>query len=324
MKNIYLTPTCLALVALLAACGSTPKSTSLLDQAHSDYRIAQNNPNVAMYAPLELKQAGDTLAQADAQAAKRAGDDKIDQLAYLARQKIALTEEVAKQKVAEAEVRNASQQRDQVRLDQRTNEANAANIRADQSKQAALLATNDAARAQQDAVQAKQQTQVAQVEAASAQVDAANAQRMAQESQLRATQLEIQLTELAAKKTERGMVITLGDVLFATDVSRLTSAGVATVQKLAKILELNPQRTVSIEGFTDSTGTTQHNQQLSERRAMAVQSALHELGIGRDRVFVHGYGESYPVDSNDSAQSRQMNRRVEIILSDDTGRVLAR
>ena len=310
MKHLYLTPVVLALATLLAACGSSPKSTSLLEQAHSDYRIAQSNPNVGRYAPLELKQAGDALAQADVLATERASSEKIDQLAYLARQKIALTEEVAKQKMAEADVRNAGQERNQVRLDQRTNEANAANIRAEQARQVALLAINDAAQSQADTDRARQQTQAAQM-------DAANAQQ-------RATQLEAQLGELSAKKTARGMVITLGDVLFGTDLSRLTSDGEASAKKLAKILELNPQRTVLIEGFADSTGTAEYNQQLSVRRAMAVQTALQTLGVGRERVVIRGYGESYPVAANDSAQNRQMNRRVEIVLSDEAGRTIAR
>ena len=310
MKHLYLTPVVLALATLLAACGSSPKSTSLLEQAHSDYRIAQSNPNVGRYAPLELKQAGDALAQADALATEHASSEKIDQLAYLARQKIALTEEVAKQKMAETDVRNAGQERNQVRLDQRTNEANAANIRAEQARQVALLAINDAAQSQADTDRARQQTQAAQM-------DAANAQQ-------RATQLEAQLGELSAKKTARGMVITLGDVLFGTDLSRLTSDGEASAKKLARILELNPQRTVLIEGFADSTGTAEYNQQLSVRRAMAVQTALQTLGVGRERVVIRGYGESYPVAANDSAQNRQMNRRVEIVLSDEAGRTIAR
>ena len=250
------------------------------------------------------------MAQADALATERASSEKIDQLAYLARQKIALTEEVAKQKMAETDVRNAGQERNQVRLDQRTNEANAANIRAEQARQVALLAINDAAQSQADTDRARQQTQAAQM-------DAANAQQ-------RATQLEAQLGELSAKKTARGMVITLGDVLFGTDLSRLTSDGEASAKKLAKILELNPQRTVLIEGFADSTGTAEYNQQLSVRRAMAVQTALQTLGVGRERVVIRGYGESYPVAANDSAQNRQMNRRVEIVLSDEAGRTIAR
>lgn len=317
MKKTYLTPSVLAIAVLLSACTTTPRSTALLELAHSDYRVAQSNPDVAKYAVLELKQASDAMAQADAQAAERANTQSIDQLAYVARQKIALSEEVAKQKKAEAEVRNANQARDQVRLDQRTNEANAANIRADQASQAALLSADSAARAQAATERARQENQLAKQEAA-------NSQRAAQEAQQRSAELEAQLSALAAKKTERGMVITLGDVLFGTDLSHLTRAGEESAQKLAKILELNPQRTVLIEGFADSTGATQYNQQLSERRALAVQNALQALGVGRERVVVRGYGEAYPVAANDSAEHRQLNRRVEIILSDETGRIIAR
>lgn len=310
MKKIYLTPTVLAVAALLAACGSTPKSTSLLEQTRSDYVVAQSNPNVVNYAPLEMKQASDAMALANTQANKRGSDESIDKLAYLAKQKIALTQEVTKQKVAEADVKNSAKKRDQILLDQRTNEANAAQIRADKSKQEALMAQNDAARAQQ-------QTQIARV-------DAANAMLVAQDIQMRNAQLEAQLADLAAKKTERGIIITLGDVLFGTDLSRLNTNGMATAQKLATILQNNPQRRVLVEGFADSTGTAEYNQTLSERRAGAVQSALLDMGIARERIAIRGYGETYPVAANDSAANRQLNRRVEIVLSDDTGKVIAR
>ena len=324
MKNKYLTPLFLAVAALLAACGSTPKTTVLLNEIHGEYQVAQNNPNVATHAPLEMKQAGDAVAQADAVANDRGSDEKIDKLAYLARQKIALTQEVTKKKMAEAEVANAGKVRNQLLLDQRTNEANAAKISAEKSKQAAALAQNDAAQAQSSALLAQQQSAQAQQQTQLAKDDAVNAQRMAQDAQMRTAQLEAQLADLAAKKTERGMVITLGDVLFGTDLARLNNDGITTAQKLAKILQLNPQRNVLVEGFTDSTGTAAHNQELSERRAGAVRTALADMGIGRDRVVVRGYGESYPVAANDTAENRQLNRRVEIVLSDDGGQVKAR
>ncbi len=303
MKNNYLTPIVLAVVALLGACSSTPKATSLLDQTRVEYRMAQASPAVATYAPLEMKKASDAMAKAEASAADRDSNADIDKLAYLARQQIALTQEVTKRKVAEAEVANAGQQRDQLMLDQRTNEANAAQIRANRANQAAVVAQNDAA-------QAKQQTLLAQD-------DAANAQ-------MRNAQLEAQLADLAAKKTERGMVITMGDVLFGTDLSRLNSEGMATAQKLANVLQANPQRNVLVEGFADSTGAAGYNQALSERRASAVQIALQQFGIAPGRVAMRGYGESYPVAANDTAPNRQLNRRVEIVLSDDNGRVMAR
>ncbi len=324
MKKTYLTPIVLAVVALLSACGSTPKATVLLNEIQGEYRMAQNNPNVTTYASLEMKQAGEAMAQADAAANNRDSDEKIDKLAYLARQKIALAQEVTKTKIAQAEVANAGKERDQVRLDMRTNEANAANIKTDQAKQAAVLAQNDAARAQQQTQVAQVDAAKAQLDAAKAQADAANSQRATQEAQTRNAQLEAQLADLAAKKTDRGMVITLGDVLFGTDLSRLTSDGVITVQKLAKVMELNPQRHVLIEGFADSTGAAPYNQLLSERRANAVQQSLLDMGVARDRVATRGFGENYPVAANDTAPNRQMNRRVEIVLSDDTGKIMAR
>jgi len=310
MKNFYLTPVLVAVLALVSACGSVPNTTSLLDQTRSDYRLAQGNPNVVNYAPLELKQASDAMAQAEAAANDNDSAEKIDKLAYLAKQKIAVSQEVAKQKAAEAEVASSGKKRDQMRLDQRTNEANAATLSAEKARQDALLAQGKTAQAQRD-------TQMAQV-------DAANAQRQAQEAQARAAQLEAQLNDLAAQKTARGLVITLGDVLFGTDLSGLTPNGLNTVQKLANVLQQNPKLTVLVEGFADSTGAADYNQALSERRAGAVQTALQGFGIARERVAMRGYGEAYPVAANDSAGNRQLNRRVEIVLSDDSGKVMAR
>ena len=113
-------------------------------------------------------------------------------------------------------------------------------------------------------------------------------------------------------------------MLFATDVARLNANGLVMAQRLATVLQQNPQRTVLIEGFTDSTGKTQYNQELSERRAMAVGEALLAQGVARERIRQRGYGESYPVAANDTAQNRQLNRRVEIVLSDDRGVIPAR
>lgn len=135
---------------------------------------------------------------------------------------------------------------------------------------------------------------------------------------------EMQLKELNAIKTERGLVITLGDVLFRTNQAQLESGGMRTVQKLANFLRQYSQRKVLIEGHTDSIGSDSYNQELSERRANAVRVALIDSGISSDRIASHGYGKAYPVASNDSADSRQLNRRVEIVLSDDNGNITAR
>jgi outer membrane protein OmpA-like peptidoglycan-associated protein len=97
-----------------------------------------------------------------------------------------------------------------------------------------------------------------------------------------------------------------------------------TAQKLADVMQKNPQRNVLVEGFTDNTGSSQHNQDLSERRAFAVRTALQSMGVGANRVATRGYGPAYPVASNTTLGDRQLNRRVEIVLSDENGKTVQR
>lgn len=296
MKKSQFMPAALVLAMLASACSTTPSTTSLLDQTRSDYASAQRNPIVTTYAQVELKDAGEALDRANAAANRDENAERIDKLAYLAKQKIALAQEAAKQKSAEADIANASKQRDQIRLAQRTNEADQAKINAAQSQLVAQAALGEAA----------------------------DAQSKTREAQMHAAQLEAQLADLAARQTDRGIIITLGDVLFGTDLARLNPDGQRTAQKLADVLKQNPQRTVLVEGFTDSTGSVPHNQELSERRATAVRSTLEEMGVAADRIAIHGYGQTYPAAANDTAANRQLNRRVEIVLSDDSGTIKQR
>ncbi len=295
---------------VLSACSTVPKTTSLLDQTRMDYQAAQNNPNVQTLAPLEMRQADVAMNDANNAAKDNESSEKIDRLAYLAKQKIGIAQELAKQKQAEAAVADAAKARDQIRLEQRTNEADKAKMQADQAK------------AQAD--QARLAAQVAQGEASEAQRKAQEEQAKALEMQSRNAALESQLADLQAKTTVRGIVITLGDVLFGVDQSKLNPDGMRTVQKLATVLQNNMQRTVLVEGHTDNTGSHAHNQDLSERRANAVRSALVLMGVSRDRIETKGYGETFPIAENNTAQNRQFNRRVEIILSDANGKILPR
>jgi outer membrane protein OmpA-like peptidoglycan-associated protein len=296
MKPSFLKSAVFASVVLLAACSTTPITTSMLDQARGDFVAANNNPAISSYAPLEFKQASDALDQANRAAARREDLATIDRLAYLAKQRIATANEVARTKAAEAQVTNAGRERDQVRLEARTAEAE---------------------RARRDATTAQAQAANAQQQAASAQQQAMDAQEQTRQLQARAAQLEVILVELQAKKTDRGMVITIGDVLFATNQAELTAGGMSTLRKLADVMAQNPGRTVLVEGFTDSTGSSAHNQELSQRRANTVAMALSSMGVPRERVAMRAYGEAFPVAPNDSATNRQLNRRVEIVLSNE-------
>lgn len=133
--------------------------------------------------------------------------------------------------------------------------------------------------------------------------------------------LEEQIVNLATAQTDRGLVMTLGDVLFDAGEARLKTSANRTVLKLVQFLQLNPRRTVRIEGYSDSSGKREENLALSRARAQTVADALIDLGVDAKRIEVQGFGESFPVAENASAKGRAQNRRVEILFSDEQGRL---
>lgn len=152
----------------------------------------------------------------------------------------------------------------------------------------------------------------------------ASAQRTEARLEARDAQIRKLQEDMQAKQTERGTLVTFGDVLFDLDKAELKPAGMRGIQKLAEFLNENPERKVVVEGYTDSTGSDSYNQQLSERRAQSVRRALTHAGVDPQRIQAVGYGEQYPVASNDSPSSRAMNRRVEVTISNDSQRVAPR
>ncbi len=135
----------------------------------------------------------------------------------------------------------------------------------------------------------------------------------------RAQELEQQVSDLQTEETERGVVLTLGSVLFETDKATLQTGAQRTVQKVAEFLNQYPQRKILVEGFTDSRGNDDYNRKLSEERAQTVRDLLVSNGVDARRIDVHGYGEEYPVASNDNSAGRQQNRRVEVVVSKQNG-----
>jgi outer membrane protein OmpA-like peptidoglycan-associated protein len=122
---------------------------------------------------------------------------------------------------------------------------------------------------------------------------------------------------LNAKQTDRGTVVTFGDVLFDLNKADLKSGGLTNVSQLAAFLQQNPDRKLIVEGYTDSTGSDSYNVSLSERRASSVRMALVRMGVDPARIVSQGYGKEYPVADNTSASGRAMNRRVEVTISND-------
>jgi outer membrane protein OmpA-like peptidoglycan-associated protein len=175
-----------------------------------------------------------------------------------------------------------------------------------------------------DAQAAQRSAEGAQRQAMASQEAARASQMQTTEAQARNRALEAQVRELNAQPSDRGLVVTLGDVLFDTGRAQLRSGGERNVEKLVAFLKEYPDRKAMVEGFTDSVGSEGMNQALSERRAGAVRAAMVSQGIAADRIAMRGYGEAYPVAGNDNAGGRAQNRRVEIVLSDDSGRIAPR
>jgi outer membrane protein OmpA-like peptidoglycan-associated protein len=132
-------------------------------------------------------------------------------------------------------------------------------------------------------------------------------------------ELQRQIEDLQARVTQRGLVITLGDGLFASGKGDLKASAMGHLLKLIAFLDDHPARTVAIEGHTDSLGGCGYNHSLSQRRADAVMSFLIARGVGAPRVSALGKGESDPVASNQSADGRAANRRVEVIIDTPPG-----
>jgi outer membrane protein OmpA-like peptidoglycan-associated protein len=225
------------------------------------------------------------LVNAEGAAKEHGPRDKVTaHYAYLATQVARTAEQRASEQTAIAQVKSGETERQKILIAARESEANRALSQARDAQAAAEQARNEALNAQSQAAQAQ-----------------AENQRL--------------MGELQAAQTNRGIVLTLGDVLFDTGQAQLKAGAARPIEQIAAFLEENPERSVQVEGFTDSQGTNEYNQELSQRRADAVAQAIVQRGIDAQRVRALGYGEEFPKASNESAGSRQLNRRVEIIVS---------
>ena len=293
-------------MALLAAC-ATPavKQDSTVGLRDRLSRL-QADPELSSRAPVAIKDAESALAEAErperdsALAAHRyfMADRQIDKADAMAHERLAVDQ---RKQLGEA--------REAMRLQARTQEADAANARA-------RVAQADAQDQRREAADANDRTAVALASADDQRVAATAARAANAEAQAGAVELQRQIDALNARATDRGLVITLGDVMFDSGAATLRSSGDSHLDRLAGFLNRYPLRTARIEGYTDSVGTDDYNLALSQRRADAVKSYLVNKGVAAERVTTDGKGKSAPVASNQSSAGRQQNRRVEVILAD--------
>jgi outer membrane protein OmpA-like peptidoglycan-associated protein len=285
----------MGLALALSACVTTPQPNADLENARAAVQTAEADPNASKYAPLDLERAKKDLSAAE-DAALHHREAQIAQPAYLATQNARIAQAHGAAKADDARVAAGQTERDHILLAARTREAENAKAVAANSQAAAAVALSQRDQANQDAALAQQH----------------------------AAQAQAELEALKATPTPRGLVLTLGDVMFDTGRSELKSGGMRKIDQLAQFLTEHPDRRVQIDGFTDSVGGDAYNEELSQRRADAVKAALVSRNIDPARISTEGYGKAYPVAGNSDSGGRQLNRRVEVVIGNDNGSAIAR
>jgi outer membrane protein OmpA-like peptidoglycan-associated protein len=275
-----------ALTAGLGACATTPpgpppevvRLQNELNRLHDDPRIAPNAPN-------ELRDA-DTLVSSLAMNGRNLEVRDYQHRIYIADRLIETAEAEGLARYAEVRAHELGAERDRLLVDSRTHQLRNAQIAAVDAQANAMQARDDANAARADAAASRSEAEV----------------------------LRADLSDLQAQQTQRGFVVTLGDVLFEVDRAELKPGATRTIDQLATALNDDRRSTIAIEGHTDSTGNPQHNVDLSLHRAEAVKSYLVQRGVDPSRITTQGLGEDYPVASNATEAGRQQNRRVEVVV----------
>ena len=312
-----LTVSSLLATLILAACATSQPAPPALVEARSTVRSAELDAQVQTQAPLELKKATDSLNRANMLLDKGEPMADVSSAAYVASQQAKTAMAIAQAKGNDAAMSTAELERERARADMRAIEAQRARAQTGAAQQQAAVAEQRATGAEQRASGAEQR-------AAGAEQQAAVAQAVASDAQQQAAELKKRLSDLQARQTERGMLVTLGDVLFESGRAEVKPGAQNSLGKLADFLKQYPTRHILIEGHTDNVGAASYNEALSQRRASAVQAALTGMGVPANRVTTAGYGKEYPVAANTTDTNRALNRRVEVYIADNDQPVKSR
>jgi outer membrane protein OmpA-like peptidoglycan-associated protein len=276
---------------ILSGCATAPPRDPALEDARSEVGALSQEPLAQQAAADDLKIARHYLQEGDSALQQKLPLSVVDHDAYLASRSAQAGEARVQEAQAKAQIAAARSEREAILLHSRAQEAESAKAQADLARQ--------------------------QADSAKQQADSAKQQADAAKEQLAQTQR--QLADLQAKKTDRGMVLTLGDVLFDTGQATLKPGATSILDRVAAFMNDNPMINVRIEGHTDSTGSPDFNQVLSQNRAEAAATALQTRGVLPSRITAVGKGQGFPVASNATSAGRQQNRRVEIVFSDNSG-----
>jgi outer membrane protein OmpA-like peptidoglycan-associated protein len=304
------------------------KAQQSLQQAETAYRqklkqsvityardAAQNAEDARVMAVKKQEEEAATRDSAAREAKARADAQAEAQRRQQAEQERAQAEQAkAEAERMRQEAEAAAQQAAQAKA-----QAEQAKAEAEQAREAAIAQQQalaaEAEKAQQAAQQAEQLRQ--QAEAQRQQAEAQREQAEKDKADLRAKLLQQLNSVLETHDTARGLIANMGDVLFQTGKYELKPEARERLAKVSGILLAYPSLRVAIEGHTDSVGSDDYNQRLSEMRAQAVRDYFVQQGVSADSITAQGFGKTQPIADNATAEGRQRNRRVELVLSGD-------
>lgn len=318
--------------------GATLPSIQMDGKAPLDLYQARNAVNIAksqgaeQYAPEAFAKAAAALAQAEdyqkrkqrnavptaaRNAVQAAEDARSISVRRQQEEKLASEKKAAADAEAAARAAQEDEAKRRAQAEVAAAQASAAQAQAEASaaKDAQARAQAEAARVQAEAARAQAEAQQKQAMDEAAQQSEAAARAEKEKQELRARLLEQFNRVLPTTDSPRGLVVNMGDVLFDTGKADLRQPAREALAKLSGIVLNYPTLHLTIEGHTDSTGTEEFNQKLSERRAQNVRDYLVSQGLAADSLTSQGFGQANPVADNKTAAGRQKNRRVEIVVS---------
>jgi outer membrane protein OmpA-like peptidoglycan-associated protein len=313
----------LMLALLVGACAATPKRDLDLERLSTAMAELSGDPVLGPLGGRERAMAEDALRRL-----REAPEKDRPHLAYVAQRRVDMAYAAAQAEQAEQQIVQLEREHDRILLEASRRDAELARLEAEKLRLQSLARAEESERMRVEFDAARERGVELSAEAERARREADQARRMAEAQQREATAarreadlasaaaeaLRIQLQSLVAREEDRGLVMTLGETVFAPGQSELRREARANLGAVVQFISENPGKRVRIEGHTDSTGNRNANQVLSQRRAEAVRRALIEDGVDGGRLEAVGLGQDFPVAPNDTAEGRARNRRVEIII----------
>lgn len=318
----------LLLPMVLAACMAQPRDESALDNLRADLDEFRSNTELSSQAPMALAEAERAVRAATGDGLS---EDERRHRILLAEKRIEIARAEAYRGQARSQIEEVEQERTRLLLRASRLEVEQARREAEQARRVSTQTLEEIDRARRQALTSEEQRDEATRREREAREEADAARRLteAQASEIELARREANLATQAAeslrrrlellelRQTDRGVVMTLGDVLFESGQTELAPGARSNLEDVVEMLQTEPDKRIRIEGHTDSTGPASVNQRISQQRADAVGRELITMGIAADRIQAVGMGEDFPISSNESSEGRSRNRRVDVILLDD-------